>query len=260
VGITFFIWNCFWSFWGLTPTLDLVWEGPDFVAEEIVFPESNKILRSVTVRSEEVPDHLYEGVQFLHEKGIGIKGSIKAQVDDVEEFAEQAGEFLRYYELDGIEVVFQEEVSQELIFACQKVLGDKLSCAIPTALVEKYGETITKIEPHVSQILLFDFLNKKCDFEREMRRLWDLGVLGKKIVFSLEIGPHSDGKGVTTIADCKMAAQVVKKHGLFGVQLDSFQRDTDHREGSDPGPSAKQTGLPEGMFAKVVCKILSGSI
>lgn len=259
MSITFLIWSCFWNFWGLTPTLDLIWEAPEFVAEEVVFPECNQLNRVVTLRSDEIPDHLYESVQFLHEKGIAVKYSFDAQVDDVEGFAEQTGELLRYYEIDGVEVVFREDISEELIYACQKVLGDKLSCAFPVSLIEKCGETITKIEPYVSQIILFDFLEKKCDFEGEMRRLWDLGVLGKKIVFSLQVGPHSSGKGVTTIADCKMAADVVKKYGLYGVQLDSFQRDTDQREGVDPGPSAKQTGLPKGLFAQVVCKTLSGS-
>ena len=259
MSITFLIWSCFWNFWGLTPTLDLIWEAPGFVAEEVVFPECGQLKRAVTLRSDEIPDHFYEGVQVLHEKGISVKCSIEAEIKDVEEFAEQAGELLRYYEIDGVEVVFREEISEELIYACQKVLGDKLSCAIPVSLIEKYGETITKIEPYLSQIIVFDFLKKKCDFEEEMRRLWDLGVLGKKITFSLQVGPHRSGKGVTTIADCKMAADVVKKYGLYGVQLDSFQRDTDQREGVDPGPSAKQTGLPKGLFAQVVCKTLLGS-
>ncbi|GAB5412121.1 MAG: hypothetical protein ChlgKO_12350 [Chlamydiales bacterium] len=239
--------------------MDLIWEASEIVAEEVIFPESSQIKRSVTVRSDEIPDHFYDGVQVLHEKGISVKCSIKAQMEDVEVFAEQAGELLRYYELDGVEVVFQEVISEELIYACQKVLGDKLSCAFSASLVEKYGKTIAKIEPYLSQIIVFDFLKKKCDFEEEMRRLWDLGVQGKKIVFSLQIGPHRGGRGVTTIADCKMAANVVKKYGLYGVQLDSFQRDTDCRGGVDPGPSAMQTGLPKGLFAQVVCKTLVGS-
>ncbi|MDX8431398.1 MAG: hypothetical protein SNF33_06335 [Candidatus Algichlamydia australiensis] len=244
------------------PTEEYIWEDPLFAVEEWVHPDvtgSTRII--VTVKGGELPGHFYEGVQHLHDKGIGVKFSLPVQEMPVDEFASQVADLCHYYELDGIDLVFDGELDCDVVQACRGALGKEslLSCSISAKTIEKSQEKIAAILPYISQIILFDFFEKKCDFEEEMRKLWGFGVPCQKISFALEVGPHTEGKEVTTVAQCKKVAQAVREHALFGLQLDSIQRDTDEREGAPAGPSKLQSGLPTGTFAGVVHKILLGN-
>ncbi len=255
------VWNYYYWLKAIVfviPTQEMVWEGPDFVAEEIVFPQMewgpNKM---VTIQANTLPDHLESEVDYLHGKGIQVKFSFKGRDMDAHqilEFATQVGEFVGSYGLDGIDLIFDEEeipaeVHLEILRACRAAIGSEklLSYSLPSSCIECWKDVLETIHPELTQITILDFLKKKCELEDELELLTELGVPKHKICFAMEIGPSNAGGKTVTVADCMKTAKFVQENELYGVTLYSIQRDDGKK------------GLPKGTYTNIVYKTLSGN-
>lgn len=242
----------------LVPTQEMIWEGPEFVAEEIVFPQiewgPNKM---VTIQANTLPDHLKSEIDYLHEKGVQVKFSFKGRDMDahhIHEFVTQVGEFVESYGLDGVDLIFDDEeisseIHLEILRGCRAAIGDEklLSYSLPSSCIDSWEDVLKTIHPELTQITILDFLKKKCDIEDELELLTELGVPKHKVSFAIEIGPSNKGEKTVTVADCMKIAKFVQENELYGITLYSIQRD------------GGKEGLPKGTYTNIVYKTLSGN-